>query len=156
MKHPASVRYYLILAVAVMASTWSVSRSPGLSQTVTLDPAHPAHAIHWVDTRLYFGLGPADGPTGSPDKTRDAAWQDFLDKEVTRRFPDGLSVIDVYGQWQGKQETSPEREHSKMLIIDYPDTKDNRARIEAIRLAWKQQTGAQSVLKVTQPADVSF
>jgi len=117
------------------------------------DPAHPGATSNWVDTRLYFGLGSADGS----DKTaRDAAWQDFLDKEVTPRFPDGLSVIDVYGQWQGKQQTSPEREHSKLLIIDYPDTSDNRDRIEAIRRAWKQRTGAQSVLKVTQPADISF
>jgi hypothetical protein len=41
-------------------------------------------------------------------------------------------------------------------VIDYPDTADNRDKIEAIRAAWKQRTGDQSVLRVTQPADVSF
>jgi hypothetical protein len=50
----------------------------------------------------------------------------------------------------------PERVRTKLLIIDYPDTRDNRERIEAIRLAWKKRTGDQSVLKVTQPADISF
>lgn len=125
------------------------------TQTATLhgDPAHPAAASNWVDTKLYFGLGPADVPDkGVPD----AAWRDFLDHEVTPRFPDGLSVIDVYGQWQGKQQKTPERVRTKLLIIDYPDTRDNRDRIDAIRLAWKKKTGDQSVLKVTQPADVSF
>jgi hypothetical protein len=43
-----------------------------------------------------------------------------------------------------------------MLIIDYPATAENAIRVEAIRAAWKQRTGDQSVLKVTQPADVSF
>jgi hypothetical protein len=45
---------------------------------------------------------------------------------------------------------------SKLLVIDYPDTPANRAKIEAIRTAWKRRTGDQSVLRVTQPADVSF
>jgi len=128
------------------------------SATLEGDAAHPPKTQGWVDTKLYFGLGPAD----APDKgITEAAWRDFLDKEVTPRFPAGLSVLDVYGQWQSKptQEhprTTPERIRSRMLIIDYPATPKNKARIEAIRTAWKQLTGDQSVLKVTQPADVSF
>jgi hypothetical protein len=43
-----------------------------------------------------------------------------------------------------------------LLVIDYPDTPENRGKIEAIRAAWKKRTGDQSVLRVTQPADVSF
>jgi hypothetical protein len=43
-----------------------------------------------------------------------------------------------------------------MLVIDYPATKENAAKVEAIRAAWKQRTGDQSVLRVTHPADVSF
>ena len=43
-----------------------------------------------------------------------------------------------------------------MLIVDYPGTAENAAKIEAIRAAWKQKTGDQSVLKVSQRADVSF
>ena len=41
-------------------------------------------------------------------------------------------------------------------IIDYPDIPENRDKIEAIRVAWKQKTGDQSVMRVTEPADVSF
>jgi hypothetical protein len=115
--------------------------------------AHPGRTAGWVDTRLYFGLGPADH---SEQGVSERQWRDFLDKEVTPRFPDGLSVVDVYGQWQGKNENAPERLRSKLLIIDYLDNAENRAKIEAIRAAWKQRTGDQSVLKVTEPADVSF
>lgn len=123
------------------------------SATLHGDHAHPAHAVRWVDTHLYFGLGPADDPQKG---VSEADWRAFLDKEVSPRFPAGLSVLDVYGQWQGKGETAPERIRSKMLIVDYPATKQNAAKIEAIRAAWKQKTGDQSVMRVTEPADVSF
>ena len=130
------------------------------SSTLEGDAAHPAHAQGWVDTRLYFGLGSIDAGSGQGGhreaRVTDAEWLAFLDREVTTRFPAGLSVIDCYGQWQGKQMTSPARLRSKVLIIDYPDSPANRAKIDAIRVAWKKRTGDQSVLTVTQPAEVSF
>lgn len=130
------------------------SRSAADAQaTLQGDPAHPGHAHGWVDTRLYFGLGAADQPGVGITEAR---WREFLDKEVTSRFPDGLSVIDVYGQWQGKHAKVPERIRSKMLVIDYQESPGNHAKIDAIRSAWKRTTGDQSVLSVTQPADVSF
>lgn len=138
---------------ALQLAACATTSTPSTSATLQGDTAHPAQTQGWVDTKLYFGLGPADQPGQG---ISEAAWRAFLDQEVTPRFPDGLSVIDVYGQWQGKQETTPERLHSKLLLIDYPDTPDNRSKIEAIRAAWKRRTGDQSVLRVTQPADVSF
>jgi hypothetical protein len=138
-----------LTSCAHRAITPSVAAAP----TLRGDPAHPGLTKGWVDTKLYFGLGPIDHPeTGISE----ADWRSFLDREVTSRFPDGLSVLDVYGQWQGKNQTTPERLRSKMLIIDYPDTAENRTKIEAIRAAWKQKTGDQSVMRVTEPADVSF
>jgi hypothetical protein len=143
-----------ILLLAAGCSHQPVTASPqAVAPTLAGDPAHPGHTAGWVDTKLYFGLGPADEPAKG---ISESAWRAFLDKEVTSRFPDGLSVIDVYGQWQGKSETTPERIRTKLLIIDYPDSDDNRARIEAIRSAWKKLTGDQSVMRVTEPADVSF
>jgi hypothetical protein len=146
----------LMLVLTVVSPAGTSAQTAGqktASATLKGDAAHPAHGQHWVDTRLYFGLGPA----GAPDKgVSEAAWRDFLDKEVTPRFPAGLSVMDVYGQWQGKQEKAPERIRSKVLIVDYPATEENAAKIEAIRAAWKQRTGDQSVMKVSQAADVSF
>lgn len=117
------------------------------------DAAHPAHTHGWVESKLYFGLAPAEHPEKGISEAR---WRSFLDREVTPRFPSGLSVLDAYGQWQGKQETAPERLHSKLLIIYHPDTPEYDAKIDAIRSAWKHMTGDQSVLLVTQPADASF
>lgn len=123
------------------------------SATQQENAAHPAAANGWVDTRLYFGLGPADQPK---EGVSGKAWRDFLDQEVTPRFPDGLSVLDVYGQWRDNKDAKIERLRSKLLVIDHIDTPENRAKIDAIRDAWKQRTGDTSVLRVTVPADVSF
>ena len=152
MVHPKTV---------LLASFLLLVFSSGLkAQTATLagDPAHPAITSGWLDTRLYFGLGPADAPEKG---VSEAQWRAFLDTEVTPRFPAGLSVVDVYGQWMSKrgQTTAgakPERIRSKMLTIDYPASAENEAKVEAIRVAWKKRTGDQSVLKVTAAAQVSF
>jgi hypothetical protein len=113
----------------------------------------PLEPTSWVETRLYFGLGPSDRPGEGVDE---AAWRNFLDRDVTTRFPDGLTVLDAYGQWQSPQEKVPERLRSKVLVIDYADNPENRGKIEAIRRDWKQLTGDESVLRVTMPANVSF
>jgi hypothetical protein len=139
--------FVFLLAAGCAHPGSTVATSPAASQT-----GAPARA-GWVETQLYFGLGPADHPEQG---VREAQWRDFLDKEVTPRFPDGLSVLDVYGQWRGAAETATDRERSKLLVIVYLDNAENRAKIEAIRAAWKQLTHDESVLKVTQPADVSF
>lgn len=127
--------------------------STATAPTLKGDSAHPGQAQGWVDTKLYFGLGPADHPEQGISESK---WRDFLDREVTPRFPDGLSVLDVYGQWLSKGQTVPDRLRSKMLVIDYPDSAENRGKVDAIRTAWKKMTGDQSVLRVTEPADVSF
>jgi len=143
----------LAAALAGCGTHRPVSTNAAAAPTLAGDPAHPGQTQGWVDTQLYFGLGPADHPEQGISETK---WREFLDGEVTPRFPDGLSVLDVYGQWQGKNQTTPERLHTKMLVILYPDSAENRGKIDAIRAAWKKMTGDQSVLRVTVPADVSF
>jgi Protein of unknown function (DUF3574) len=153
MPHRRTRLAVLVLALALAGCAHKPPSPVAAAPTLAGDPNHPGETSNWVDTKLYFGLGPIDAPEKG---VSEAQWRDFLDKQVTPRFPDGLSVLDVYGQWQGKHQTSPERLRSKVLIIDYPDTQENRAKIEAIRAAWKQRTGDHSVMRVTEPADVSF
>jgi len=151
------VRSFLLVALFSLVLGGCAHQTAPLTTPVapmlTGDAAHPGQTSGWVDTKLYFGLGLADHPEQG---VSEAQWREFLDREVTPRFPSGLSVADVYGQWQGKKDTSPQRLRSKLLMIDYPDTQENRQKVEAIRIAWKKQTGDLSVLRVTQPADVSF
>ena len=142
-----------LLALALVSCAHKPALPAATAPILQGDPAHPGLTKGWVDTKLYFGLGPLDHPELG---VNEAEWHDFLDREVTPRFPAGLSVLDAYGQWQGKSQPAPKRLRSKMLIIDYPDTAENRAKVDAIRAAWKQKTGDQSVMRVTEAVDVSF
>jgi hypothetical protein len=120
--------------------------------TLQGDAAHP-DAAHWVRSELYFGLGATDVSDGGVAEIR---WRSFLDREVTPRFPDGLSVFEAYGQWRGRSEKAPSRLRSKVLVIFHEDTPANRAAVDAIRVAWKAATHDKSVLLVTEPVEVSF
>lgn len=154
--HTRHAFYRLVVLVALVLTSGhlcNILSAQAVSATLHGDKAHPAKTQGWVDTELYFGLGPAEDTTKG---VSEQDWRAFLDKEVTPRFPAGLSVVDVYGQWQGKEEKTPERIRSKMLMILYPKTAANEAAIEAIRTAWKAKTGDQSVLRVSRAADVSF
>jgi hypothetical protein len=153
MRPRAAVFALLLLTAAGCTHRQAPASANAVAPTLAGDPAHPGQTSGWVDTKLYFGLGLADTPSSG---ISEAQWRDFLDKEVTPRFPAGLSVVDVSGQWQGKNQATPMRLRSKMLIVDYPDSQVNRDKIQAIRTAWKQRTGDQSVLRVTEPVDVSF
>jgi len=122
------------------------------------DAARPAEAIGWVKSELYFGLGDESGESSrqQTDNISEAQWRAFVDKEVTSRFPDGLTVLDAYGQWLFKDTQQLHRLRSKVLIVHHEDSPQRRNDIEAIRLAWKRDTGHQSVLWSKSAADVSF
>jgi len=149
----------LVLFAPLVAGPAGCSHGPSApaaiatAPTLAGDSAHPGSTSGWERTELYFGLGPADN---AAQGISESDWRAFLDREVTPRFPAGLSVQDVYGQWLSKGRSEPERLRSKLLIILHPGNAENAAKIDAIRTAWKQKTGDQSVLRVTQPADVSF
>jgi hypothetical protein len=109
----------------------------------------------WVRTELYFSIG--DWMETALSTEAEERWAKFLDAEVTPRFPDGLSVVDVYGQWRSpKAGAVILRERSRLLVIVHPATAEASAKIEAIRAAWKQQAGEESVLRVSVPAEVGF
>jgi len=144
----------LIVVVSLMAAVGCTDVPPRGVAPATLsgDAAHPDATTGWVRTELYFGLGPV-GQTGGVDNV---AWQAFLDTQVTPRFPSGLTVVDAFGQWQGREQDHPEHLRSKIVVLLYKDSSMARASIDAIRTAWKTKTGDESVLRVTLPADVSF
>lgn len=120
--------------------------------TMKGDPARPAHATNWQRAELYFGIGATDAAASADDRQR---WQRFLDEEVTPRFPDGFSVLDAYGQWQRRETGTIERQPSKLLVILFHG-EQHRRDLDALRTAWKQRSGDQSVLLSITPAAVSF
>ena len=150
--------WWLSLVLALAACSTSGAVAPAATSSLQGDAARPAQAQGWVRSELYFGVGEESGPSDRPQTGRigEAQWRAFLDKEVTPRFPDGLTVFDAYGQWLFRGAREPNRLGTKVLVILHEDTPQRRADIEAIRLAWKQATGHQSVLWARQRVEVSF
>ena len=64
-----------------------------------------------VQTTLYFGLS---RPAGKDITAQE--WQQFVDRDVTPRFREGLTVFDARGQWLGN-DGSVAREQSKALML---------------------------------------
>jgi hypothetical protein len=149
----ANVRAFRPLPILfLICATLALAACVPAPATLRGDAAHPASG-QWLRTELYFGLGAVDAADAAVAEQR---WREFLDREVTPRFPDGLSVYDVYGQWRTQGHSDIERLHSKEVMILHADTAQHRADLDAIRAAWKKETGDLSVLRVSQPADVSF
>ena len=112
-------------------------------------PAVPA-APRMARLELLFGLGKRDGGTIS-----DADWAAFLDAEVTPRFPAGLTVLSGYGQWRGDTGTLT-KEASRVLLVWYAPAPDSEHKIEAIRTAYRERFGQDSVMRVDGRSCVSF
>ena len=148
----------LLFAVAASAHAAPPAAEPAPSAQLHGDAARPAEAGGWVRSELYFGVGEETGPSAreQTDVISEAQWRAFLDKEVTPRFPDGLTVFDAYGQWLFRGAPEPNRLRTKVLVILHEDSPQRRNDIEAIRLAWKLATKHQSVLWSRQPVEVSF
>ena len=105
--------------------------------TVVMDCGAPSATQ--LRTTLYFGLA---RPKGS---VTELEWQIFLRDEVTKRFPDGLTVWEADGQWRTPA-GSLDHEQSKVLLLVHPDTAAARQSVQAVIDAYIKTFEQQSVL----------
>ena len=117
------------------------------SQTAASACAAPLKPALQLD--LYFGLATKDREIG------DVEWAAFLNEEVTPRFPDGLSVLDVAGQYRIPTGRIT-RERSKLLVIIVPDAPAHLPKVQAIVDAYKRQFNQLSVLRVERAVCAAF
>lgn len=112
--------------------------TPPVIQTAAPAPSCVTPLKPAVEVDLYFG------------EVRPTEWRTFLDEEVTPRFPDGLSVIDIYGQYRNRQGAIG-RERSKLLVIVVFDAPAHGARVQAIVDSYRRRYRQESVLRVERP-----
>ena len=138
--------------------------APGLSDTKprefrieTPGRAVPQHLIPtgartgarpFARTELYFGTARPGGVI------TEAEFHDFVDRHVTPRFPQGLTLLKGDGRFPS--EDTVIKEQSFVLILLYPyDTLDEGSRhIESIRTRYREEFGQQSVLRMDHPTIV--
>jgi hypothetical protein len=86
----------------------------------------------------------------------DTAWGRFVDREITPRFPDGLTVIDTRGQWRDPDRNKIVREPSKLVQIVLPGKDEDQQHLDEIAAAYKVRFRQQSVGIIVRPACVAF
>lgn len=104
-----------------------------------------------VVASMYFGRN-----IGGELGVDDAEWAAFLDTEVTPRFPDGLTVTDVDGQWRDSETGAIVREPSKVLTLFLGDETVDLEKLDLIAEAYKTQFQQQAVALVVERSCVTF
>jgi hypothetical protein len=126
----------LLAALLVAACALCACTPPAAQTAAPMACAAPLRPALEVD--LYFG------------EVAPAQWKAFVDEEVTPRFPDGLSVIDIFGQYRNRQ-GAIERERAKLMIIVVFDAPAHAPRVQAIVDSYRRRYQQESVLRVERP-----
>lgn len=98
--------------------------------------------------RLYFGMSFQGG------NVTENQFNCFLDTAIAKRFPDGLTVYSVNGQW--KQNDSIIKEKTKVVEIAGKNTLIIRKKIKIIRESYKNVFKQESVMFSKQKAQIDF
>jgi hypothetical protein len=138
------VRLYL-LSLALLAIA-----EPGLHAQPQALSCHGTQQVRQV-AELLFGRDIGHRPGVS-----ESAWARFVAREMTPRFPDGLTISDATGQGRDPADGTIVREPSKRVEIVLPGAADDEARLDAIVTAYKRDFHQKSVAVIVQPACVSF
>jgi hypothetical protein len=102
-------------------------------------------------SELFFGLSKPNG--GEVSKKE---FQGFIDREVTPRFPDGLTLLSGLGQFKNaKGQIIQERSQVLILLYPLPGVISHQS-IEQIRQAYKKAFQQESVLRVDSVSCVDF
>lgn len=99
-----------------------------------------------MEARLFFGDDIAGARMVSA-----AEWQQFVDAEVTPRFPDGFTVLSTAGQWRRPDGVIARETGHELVIVFSPDAATG-PKLAGIRAAYRQHFMQDSVLLAESPA----
>jgi hypothetical protein len=125
----------LLAAAALLAL--AACAAPQTTASSCPAPLKPA-----VEVDLYFG-----GDAGNGRAVSEAEWSAFMAEEVTPRFPDGLSVVDVYGQYR-EPSGRMVREKTKLIVVVIFDAPLHLTRVQAVIDAYNRRHSQNSVFRV--------
>jgi len=91
---------------------------------------------------------------GAPNVS-DSEFRRFISREVSPRFPDGLTVVDASGRWAPPADAAI-GERPKLVMIVLHGAADDQSKLVAIRAAYQARYHQQSVLLPTGAECVSL
>lgn len=133
--------------IATLLLIFSIMGVPQVSARYSPLTPNAVAQSYWWKTELYFGTDIKGGAVVTEDD-----WNEFLKEVVTPKFPDGLTVLEGYGQYRDSSGKIV-RERSKVVVILYPATKrkSSSRKIDEIRKAYKAKFQQESVLRIDYP-----
>lgn len=93
---------------------------------------------------------------GHRGSVSDSAFVHFVARELTPRFPDGLTITDATGQWRNPASGKLVREATKRVEIVLPGHADDQAKLDAVVTVYKREFHQSSVGVIVQWACVAF
>ena len=124
----------LVATAALLAL--AACTSPRAATSSCPAPLKPA-----VEVDLFFG-----GEAGNGRAVSEAEWAAFMAEEVTPRFPDGLSVIDVAGQYR-EPSGRLVREKTKLIVVVIFDAPAHLPKVQAVIDAYNRRHNQNSVFR---------
>jgi hypothetical protein len=138
--------------------------APGLSDTKpqefrieTHGRAVPQHVIPagartgahpFARTELYFGTARPGGVI------TEVEFHDFVDRHVTPRFPQGLTLLKGDGRFPSEDTVIKEQSFVLILLYPYDNFAEGSRHIESISTRYREEFGQQSVLRMDHPSIV--
>jgi hypothetical protein len=142
------IRLVCVIAAPLAAAALAGCATPS-RDVADVAPACPAGESRVRTAQLYFAGARPPAPA-----LTDAAFTRFVDREITPRFPHGLTVLDGGGAWRG-DENRLIREAAKVVQIILPPSGDAPQRVAAVRAAYRREFARETVL-VIQASCVPF
>ncbi|CAO3352021.1 DUF3574 domain-containing protein [Azospirillum palustre] len=137
------------LSLFLLAGPAAAQLAPVPTATALVCDAYAAGAM--IEAQLFFGRN-----IGSEIGVSERDWTDFLNGEVTPRFPNGLTVTDGSGHWRDIETGRLVREPSKILTLLADGDPATLILIREIVDLYKGRFHQQSVALVVRPVCVSF
>ncbi len=137
-----------VLAGAALLATGAAVAPAAGAADVSIGPRDA-----FTRTELFFGTERPDG--GAAVTTEE--FQEFLDSEVTARFPEGLTVEEGRGQYRDRYGVV-ERERAYHVILLYPRgaARSSDEKIEEIRRRYDTAFQQEAVARVDDAVRVAF
>ena len=132
----AAIGALIFAAGVAVGAMWS---SRAGAQSLTAVKECGGSSAPQIRTTLYFGLARPKGTVSELE------WQIFLRDEVTKRFPEGLTVWEAEGQWRTPA-GSIDHERSKVLLLVHPDTTQARQAVQEVITSYRRLFEQESVL----------
>jgi hypothetical protein len=136
-----------VVGAAAIAFLSLGAEQPAWAQALTCQGAQKPQQV----AELLFGR-----KMGAQGSISEGAWRRFVAREITPRFPDGLTILDTRGQWLDTATKRVVREQSNIVMIALPGNAEDHDRLNQIAEAYKKQFHQQSVGIIVRPACVSF